>query len=306
MGGAVFVRQGATVTIEGGSISGGGAFGGNDGTGTDGGTRKGQGIGTGIFLAGSATYNVTAGKTVSISDTIGGGVDAQITGGFTKGGSGTLALSGANSYVGGTTVAAGTLLANNTTGSATGTGVIQVNDTGTLGGTGSVAGAVSVLAGGTLAPGASIGTLNTGTVSLAAGSLFSAEIDAALSGRNADLLNVTGGVSLGGSSLSLAVVNYDDIMGGPMTFLLISNDGSDAISGSFASVMGLAAGYTATLNYAFSGTDALGRVGSGNDVAVTLSYSPTNVPGPLPVLGALAAFGWNRKIRRRIREAREA
>jgi autotransporter-associated beta strand protein len=306
LGGAVFVRQGATVTIEGGSISGGGAFGGNDGTGTDGGTRKGQGIGTGIFLAGSATYNVTAGKTVSISDTIGGGVDAQITGGFTKGGSGTLALSGANSYVGGTTVAAGTLLANNTTGSATGTGVIQVNDTGTLGGTGSVAGAVSVLAGGTLAPGASIGTLNTGTVSLAAGSLFSAEIDAALSGRNADLLNVTGGVSLGGSSLSLAVVNYDDIMGGPMTFLLISNDGSDAISGSFASVMGLAAGYTATLNYAFSGTDALGRVGSGNDVAVTLSYSPTNVPGPLPVLGALAAFGWNRKIRRRIREAREA
>jgi hypothetical protein len=27
-----------------------------------------------------------------------------------------------------------------------------------------------------------------------------------------------------------------------------------------------------------------------------------NVPGPLPVLGAVAAFGWSRKLRQRIKE----
>ncbi len=300
MGGAVFVRQGATVTFTDGGMSGGVVAGGNSAA------NAGQGIGSGIFLAGGATYNVTAGKTVSIADTIGGGVDAQITGGFTKSGSGTLALSGANSYVGGTTVAGSTLLANNTSGSATGTGVIQVRDTGTLGGTGAVAGAVEVLTGGRISAGSSLGSasLTTGSVSLASGSLFRADIDAALLG--AGLLNVNGSVGLGGSTLELAVADFSQLNSGPMIFLLVNNLGTDAISGSFASVMGLAAGYTATLNYAFSGTDALGRVGSGNDVAVTLSYSPTNVPGRLPVLGALAAFGWSRKIRRRIRGAQGA
>lgn len=33
---------------------------------------------------------------------------------------------------------------------------------------------------------------------------------------------------------------------------------------------------------------------------------PTPVPAPLPVLGAVAALGWSRKLRRRIREARES
>jgi hypothetical protein len=117
---------------------------------------------------------------------------------------------------------------------------------------------------------------------------------------------VTGGVSLGGSTLSLAVANWAAINTSPLTFLLIANDDSDAISGSFGSISGMLAGYTATLNYAFNGPDSLGRFGDGNDLAITLSQTPTNVPGPLPVVGALAAFGWSRKIRRRIREAQAA
>ncbi|MGL6094630.1 MAG: autotransporter-associated beta strand repeat-containing protein, partial [Fimbriiglobus sp.] len=104
-GGAIFVRQGATVTITGGGISGGTATG---GTGSGGGGANGQGIGTGLFLAGSATVTVTSG-TVTIADTIGGGTNDQIDGGFTKSGSGELALSGVNSYTGATTVNAGTL-----------------------------------------------------------------------------------------------------------------------------------------------------------------------------------------------------
>jgi len=37
----------------------------------------------------------------------------------------------------------------------------------------------------------------------------------------------------------------------------------------------------------------------------TESLPPTPVPAPLPVLGAVAALGWSRKLRRRIREARK-
>jgi autotransporter-associated beta strand protein/T5SS/PEP-CTERM-associated repeat protein len=62
-----------------------------------------------MFLAGSVNYSVSNGNTVTIADTLGGGSDAQITGGFTKSGAGTLVLSGNNSYTGGTTISGGIL-----------------------------------------------------------------------------------------------------------------------------------------------------------------------------------------------------
>jgi autotransporter-associated beta strand protein len=79
-------------------------------------------------------------------------------GGISKIGTGTLKLSGANLYKGGTTVKRGKLLIDNTTGSGTGTGPVTVEG-GTLGGTGIIAGAVTVGDsdgnGATLAPGES-------------------------------------------------------------------------------------------------------------------------------------------------------
>ncbi len=101
-GGAIFVRQGASLTIQDGALSGGVVAGGS-------GFQNGQAIGSGIFLAGSVNYSVSNGNTVTIADTLGGGIDAQITGGLTKSGPGTLVFTGNNSYTGGTTLTGGTL-----------------------------------------------------------------------------------------------------------------------------------------------------------------------------------------------------
>lgn len=57
---------------------------------------------------------------------------------LSKDGTGTWALSNANNYYGGTTISAGTLLALNSTGSATGSGDVILSGTGALGGTGIV------------------------------------------------------------------------------------------------------------------------------------------------------------------------
>lgn len=103
LGGAIFVRQGASVTITDGGVTTGRVVGGTGG-------NSGQGIGSAVFLAGSATWDVSSGQTITVADTLGGGVDPQITGGFTKTGAGTLILSGDNTYTGSTIIEAGTLV----------------------------------------------------------------------------------------------------------------------------------------------------------------------------------------------------
>jgi autotransporter-associated beta strand protein len=94
-------------------------------------------------------------------DNIFGGVISG-SGALKKGAQGTLRLTNANTYSGGTGIRDGTLLVDNTTGSATGSGPVLVK-TGALGGNGSIAGGVNVGAGipgngGFLTPGARFGS----------------------------------------------------------------------------------------------------------------------------------------------------
>jgi autotransporter-associated beta strand protein len=104
-----------------------------------------------IALSGvGGTIEVTASNVLTTPGVISGD-DCQT---LTKTGTGTLVLTGANSYAGATNVLAGSLEINNTTGSGTGTGSVTLNNSGTtLAGSGTLAGSVILNAGTILAPG---------------------------------------------------------------------------------------------------------------------------------------------------------
>jgi autotransporter-associated beta strand protein len=114
--------------------------------------------------------------------------------GITKTGSGTLSLTGENSYTGDTLVSDGTLIVNGNIS----TSLVTVASGATLSGTGTVG---STTVNGTLAPGNSIGTLNvSGTLSLANIATF--EIDPTNGigfDRSADLVSASGAVSYDGT-----------------------------------------------------------------------------------------------------------
>lgn len=118
---------------------------------------------------------------------------------ITKVGTGSWTLTGANTYTGGTSINGGKLLVNNTTGSGTGTGTVNVFNTAALGGTGIISGLVNINNGGTLAPGNNgIGNLTiNNTVNMVSGS--NTEIQLNKSAGTRDLLTVVGTLTLNGS-----------------------------------------------------------------------------------------------------------
>lgn len=140
-----------------------------------------------LLTTAAHTFDITAGQTgtVAASAPIGG------DGGLTKTGAGTLVLSGPNTYTGGTAVNDGILRVNNSSGSGTGTGAVNVIAGGTIGGAGSIAGLLTIAASGTVSPGNSVGQLSaTGGADWQGGGSYNWEIDnpALVAGTGWDLL----------------------------------------------------------------------------------------------------------------------
>ena len=98
--------------------------------------------------AADRTFSATSGD-IAIGGVISG------SRGIAKTGTGKLLLSGTNTFTGATNISAGTLLANNTSGSATGSGAVNVGVNGSLGGTGSIGptGSGNITVNGMIAPG---------------------------------------------------------------------------------------------------------------------------------------------------------
>jgi autotransporter-associated beta strand protein len=111
---------------------------------------------------------------------------------------GTVRLSGANTYTGGTTIAGGTLLVANNNGSGAGSGAVTVAGGGTLAGNGTVSGPVTMQSGGTLAPGNPLGTLTiSNRVTLEAGSTTQVQVQH--SPLAASAVNSSGALMEGGT-----------------------------------------------------------------------------------------------------------
>ena len=168
----------------------------------DGGMKIGSIEGSGTYELGGNTLTVGGNnRSTTVSGTIeDGGQFSGFGGSLVKTGTGTLTLTGANTYTGTTTINGGLLQVN---GSLASTAPVMVNSTGTLGGMGTIAGAVTVNSGGILAHGNSFTpqTLTVGGLTLNTGSNLDYELTTpgTAGGGINDLTIVNGDLNLGGT-----------------------------------------------------------------------------------------------------------
>jgi len=157
--------------------------------------------------SGSATnsYPPSGARTLAVgvangSGTFGGVISSSVLF-LNKSGTGTQVLTGNNTYTAGTSITGGILQIDGDQTAAT--GGLTVASGGTLSGHGILGGGTSVSSGGTISPGPAIATLTTkSNVTFASGSTFAADINT--DSTSADQLAVTGNISLGNATLSLA------------------------------------------------------------------------------------------------------
>lgn len=135
------------------------------------------------------------------------------SGSLSKSGSGTLVLTGNNTYSGVTGVSGGALIINGDQSAAS--GILTVAAGAKLGGAGKLGGAVSVA--GTLAPGSSIESLSMGALSFVNGSTFAVELDSGVSvASGADLAVVSGNLAL--DNPGTVTLTLTDIASAPIAF----------------------------------------------------------------------------------------
>ena len=241
-----------------------------------------------LYIGGHSTPGVTIGSIegsglVSLGDrnltvgsnnrstTFSGRVQGGSTGGsLTKIGKGKLSLTKGNVYTGGTTVSKGTLLVKNKSGSATGTGAVQVN-AGTLGGTGIIAGAVTVGTGSGTGAFVSPGNSATKPGTLTINSTLTFNSDSTYKCALDRTIPVATQVAANGVTInSAAQFAFADLNTGTLTagtvFMVISNTAATPIAGTFSN---LADGSTFTST---GGTNLQASYtgGTGNDLTLTV------------------------------------
>ena len=297
-GGTLTVASGGTVAAAGGitlATQAGdtgtlniGRFGTNDAAGTIVAPTIAFGNGTGVI-----NFNQSNSTTVSAAIS-GNGTVNQL-------GNGTTTLSGANTYSGTTTVYAGTLLANNTTGSGVGTSAVTVNSGGTLGGNGTIGGATTIASGGKLTPGSS----GAGVLSFSNGlTLESGSITTFLINSTGDFtsINILGNTINYGGNLVFNMASYTPAAGD--AFTLFNMTAGATQSGGFSSVTAGSLIFTessGTWSASYGAYDYQFSQSTGQlSVAANLQEVPEPSTYALLGLGALALLIAYRRKRRKV------
>jgi autotransporter-associated beta strand protein len=208
LGGGIFVMEGASLTVAGASDIDGNSVTGGAGGGT--GAGGGSAFGAGLFLqgTGTVTFQPAAGETQTVSDVIADQAGSGDTGSYSlnKAGAGTLVLSAANTYSGGTTLNEGVLQVENA--AALGTGTLTFTGDATLRGNFD----------GTITNEIKIGTGVSSTISAAAGTELIVEANYSYEGG-------TGTTEHFGTATDTGIVTIKD------GFLSTLSSGSASIDG---------------------------------------------------------------------------
>ncbi|MEO6842386.1 MAG: autotransporter domain-containing protein [Bradyrhizobium sp.] len=227
----------------------------SSGPGNNGQLSAGSIAGSGQFYLGSIQVTVGGNnQNTTVSGVIGdcgaGGIacgNGGATGGsLVKVGSGTLTLTGVNTYTGATTINGGALEVDGSIASST----VTVNSGGTLSGSGTI-GDPLINAGGTLAPGSvanPYGTLTiNGPLTFAAGSFYNVNISPAANSAT----SVIGSGGTGTATLGGATVNASYAGGSYVAKQYTILTASGGVSGTFGSLVNtnLPSGFKASLGY---------------------------------------------------------
>ena len=252
------------------------------------GTTAGSIEGAGSFRLGSKQLTVGANNlSTTVSGVVAdGGRDGGTGGSLVKVGTGTLTLSGNNTYTGPTTVNAGRLVVNGSL-----AGAVMVNSGGMLSGSGSIGGLVANNS--TVAPGNSIGTLNVNGNFTQNGGTYQVEVNAQ---GQTDRINATGTATINGASVQ--VLAQSGTYARNTTYTILNATGG--VSGAYSGVSSNFAFLTPTLSYdannvflnlAMSQTAFASGARTANQFAVgtALDQSFANATGDFAtVLGAIA------------------
>jgi autotransporter-associated beta strand protein len=236
--------------------------------------QNGLNLGSGLVLTRTITVNDNPDSTADIARISGAITNTTAGMSLLKDGAGTLELTNANTYSGTTTVGAGTLRVNNTTGSGTGSGAVNVT-TGTLGGAGTITGAVTLgnadgSADAILAPGNSIGTIATGDLTFDSDGSYACELNG--TSATSDRANVTGAVAI--NAATTLTVSLSGSLAGGQRYFIVVNDDVEGVTGTFASlpqdaVVGTFGGTELKISYTGdSGSAAPNNITGGNDIVL--------------------------------------